>query len=132
MTISFKLNSSAPQTCTYGAAPLTSSPSTVQSYFPGLGYYHHVLLTDLVPSTLYPYSCAGGPTFSFTSPPPPDVFTPLQLAVFGDWGYLGSKERGPSLPVGGLSLNWSAVPVRELLEDLKNSNKLDMILHAGE
>ena len=131
MTISFKLNSSTPQTCTYGGG-LTSAPSTVLSYFPGLGFYHHVLLTDLSPSTLYPYSCAGGPAFAFTSAPPPAVFTPLHLGVFGDWGYLGSKERGPSLPVGGLSQNWSAVPVRELLEGLKNNGSLDMILHAGE
>ena len=130
MRISFKAHTSEPLTCVYNN--LTSAPSTVRSYFPGGGYYHHVLLQDLTPSAVYTYSCAGSAAFSFTAPPAASVFAPFSMAVFGDWGYLGSKERGPSLPVGGLSSNWSAVPVRELLEDLKDAGKISMILHAGD
>ena len=133
--ISFKLNSSAPQTCTYswaGHANTTSAPSTVRGYFPGRGFYHHVLLSNLSYSTLIFYACAGGPLLSFKSPPPTASFTPFSMAVFGDWGYLGSNERGPSLPVGGLSANWSAVPVRELMEGLAVNDSVQMVLHAGD
>ena len=134
MRVSYSYNTSLPSTCTYAAnasAPLTSGPATVRSYFPGLGYTHHVLLQGLAPSTPYTYACAGGPQFSFVSAPPPATFSPFNFAVFGDWGYLGSKERGPSIPAGGLSTNWSAVPVRELLEGLKNNHSIDLILHTG-
>lgn len=135
MRISFKLNSSAPQTCTFtwaSSANVTSAPSTVRAYFPGNGFFHHVLLSNVPSSMVVDYSCAGGPWLTFLSAPPSATFTPFSLAVFGDWGYLGSKERGPSLPVGGLALNWSAVPVRELLEDLKNDGKIQMVLHTGD
>ncbi len=135
MRISFKLSSSTPQACTYASATspnLTSSPGAVRSYFPGLGFYHHVLLQDLLPNTPYTYSCAGGPLMGFTSAPPQATFTPFGMAVLGDWGYLGSKERGPSIPVGGLSANWSAVPVRQTMEALKNNGSIQMVLHVGD
>ena len=135
MRISFKLNSSDPQTCTYswaGRANVTSAPSTVRGYFPGRGFYHHVLLSSLPYSTHVAYACAGGALFTFLSPPPTATFTPFSMAVFGDWGYLGSAERGPSLPVGGLSTNWSAVPLRELMEGLAVNNSVQMVLHAGD
>jgi hypothetical protein len=135
MSVSFKTNTSSPVTCSYGphgTTNLVSSPSTVRGYFPGRGFYHHVTLPNLAPSTPYSYTCAGSPTFTFSSPPQPGVFSPLNVAVFGDWGYLGSKERGPSIPSGGLQTNWSAVPVRDLLETLKNNNSIDMVLHTGD
>ena len=130
MRVSFKANTSAPLTCVYNG--LTSAPSTVRSYFPGGGYFHHVLLQGLAPSTTFTYACAGSASFAFTTPPPAAAFSPFNLAVFGDWGYLGSKERGPSIPAGGLSQNWSAVPVRELLEDLKDAGKISLVLHTGD
>lgn len=136
LSVSFKSNeTSTPLTCMYGLGSnmsLTSSPSTVKSYFPGRGFYHHVLLSSLDFSEQYSYSCGGGPVFYFTSPPNPNAFSPFSLAVLGDWGYLGSKERGPSIHTGGLAQNWSAVPVRTLLEGLKNNGLIDMILHTGD
>lgn len=135
MSISFKTNTSTPLTCSYGpngATTLVSSPSTVKSYFPGRGFYHHVVIPILTPSTPYSYTCAGSPTFKFTSAPQPGVFSPMNMAVFGDWGYLGSKERGPSIPSGGLQANWSAVPVRDLLETLKNNQSIDLLVLSGD
>ena len=134
MRISFKLNSSAPQTCSYASASanFTSSASEVRSYFPNGGYYHHVLLQGLAYASPYTYSCAGSPAFPFVSAPAAGVFAPFQMAVFGDWGYKGSKERGPSIPTGGLSSNWSATPVRELLESLKDAGAIQMIQHSGD
>jgi hypothetical protein len=135
MTVSFKYDAAAPQTCAYwwaGGANATSAPSTVRSYFPGRGFYHHVLLTSVPYSTRVTYTCAGGPAFSFVSAPPAATFTPFSMAVFGDWGYLGSKERGPSLPTGGLQTNWSAVPVRELMEGLVVNGSVQLVLHAGD
>ena len=132
MRISFKLSSSTPQACTYASATspnLTSSPGAVRSYFPGLGFYPHVLLQGLLPSTPYTYSCAGGPLMGFTSAPPQATFSPFGMAVLGDWGYLGSKERGPSIPVGGLSANWSAVPVRQTMEALKSESESEALKH---
>ena len=38
--------------------------------------------------------------------------------IFGDWGYLDSTLRPPSIPVDGMQANWSASLTRELLETL--------------
>ena len=54
------------------------------------------------------------------------------FATLGDWGWLGSAERGPSLPTGGLAQNWSAVPVRVLMERLAQTSAIDMVLHNGD
>ena len=133
MSVSFTLDSSLPQTCTYGlnSGPQSSSASTVVKSYIG-GTFHHATMVSLEAGKKYSYSCAGGPTFDFLAPPPAGDLTWGGFATFGDWGYLGSKERGPSLPVGGLQLNWSAVPVRELLETWKNDGNMSFILHTGD
>jgi len=138
VSVSFRLPPSSPGTpeaCTFapaaGGAPRTA-PTVVRSYaVNGTGFFHHAELGALAPATAFTYACAGGPTFSFLSPPAAGAL-PVAFATFGDWGYLGSKERGPSLPVGGLSLNWSAVPVRQLLEALKDAHAVDLVVHTGD
>lgn len=129
MTVSFTLNASS-STCNYGVTgqPLTSvSTSDVITYLGGS--IHHALMTGLSPGTFYSYSCAGSSPVSFLAPPSQSL-NDFSFITFGDWGYLGSKERGPSLPVGGLYANWSAVPVRELLETLKDN--ITLVLHTGD
>lgn len=135
-SVSFKMSTPAPVTCVYGPAGGALSPtnsSTVRSYLAGAGFHHHVLLPGLAAGASYVYGCAGeGATRAFLAPPPP-TSVDFTFAVLADWGYLGSAERGPSLPVGGLALNWSAVPVRELLEDLANAPApISLVLHPGD
>jgi Purple acid Phosphatase, N-terminal domain len=133
--ISFKLNASAPQTCHYGLSPTallnSTLPTQVRSYFPNGGYFHHALFPSLQPSTKFYYSCASSPILFFVSPPPPSQ-SDFTIAAFGDWGYLGSKERGPSIPVGGLEMNWSATLVYDLLQSWVNNSEIDFILLSGD
>lgn len=120
LSVSFRYDSPAPATCVYGPlrapASMNATSHRIASYWNST-FHHHVLLAALGPSVAGSYSCAGGPTYNFTSPPAPGA-TGWSFVNFADWGYLGTEERGPSIPVGGLATNWSAVPVRTLLERL--------------
>ena len=133
MRVSFKTNTSTPLSCSFGSSAsslnLTAVSEAPRSYFPLGGFYHHVLLPNISSSPETFYSCAGSPTFSFRAPPAPGQdFT---MAILADWGYLGSKERGPSLPLGGLHANWTATLTRELLESLASSGNISAVLIPG-
>jgi len=61
------------------------------NYFPGSVWIHHVILPDLLPSTLYYYKC-GDPSagfsdiLNFTSAIAPGSTKPFTVAIFGDLG----------------------------------------------
>lgn len=47
-------------------------------------------------------------------------------------GWLGSHERPVKVPAGGLQKNWTAVPTRAVIEDLKNKGDIDFVWHLGD
>eukprot|EP01063_Lacrimia_lanifica_P035535 TRINITY_DN6801_c0_g1_i4.p1 TRINITY_DN6801_c0_g1~~TRINITY_DN6801_c0_g1_i4.p1 ORF type:complete len:618 (+),score=245.38 TRINITY_DN6801_c0_g1_i4:49-1902(+) len=58
---------------------------------------------------------------------------PLTMSVYGDMGYLGSKERPMDIKkIDSLSSNWSAVPTREILEGFLDTKKIDAVWHVGD
>lgn len=136
MRVAFKMNATAaPQTCVYGAAPgqlnATATTGAGRQYLPDHGYHFDALLAPLAPATQYWYSCAGSPAKAFTTAPV-GTDEPFNLVAFGDWGWLGTAERGPALGVGGLQLNWSAVPARQLLESLHRNGSADLVWNIGD
>ena len=131
MTVSFSYNTTSSQTCVYGlqsGGPTSIATTQVRTYLGGS--FHHASMGPLIANTAYKYSCAGGLSSSFTSQPAEGDLSWGGFATFGDWGYLGSAERGASLPVGGLQANWSAVPVRRLLESWRDN--MTFVLHTGD
>ena len=130
--VSFKSNSSLPAVCVYGLSPARMNLSSTEntppaSYLPAAGYHHVVLLSSLLPTTTYSYSCDGSAMRVFSTAQ--ETPTKFRAAVFGDWGYLGTAQRGAELPFSGLASNWSAVPTWSLLQGLKN--ELDLVYHVG-
>lgn len=71
--------------------------------------------------------------FSFNTPRRADSTEPIRLAVFGDMGYLDSVQRKMGI-LGSVTMahNWSATFSRELLEDMKDTNAVDMVWHVGD
>lgn len=82
----------------------------------------------------YDYVVGTAPnTASFTFKAPnsaPDQ--PFSVSVFGDMGWLGSKERPDLVPVGGLVKNWTAVGTRATVEKLKDNKMIDFVWHLGD
>ncbi|EDQ89016.1 uncharacterized protein MONBRDRAFT_25809 [Monosiga brevicollis MX1] len=124
---------------TLASGSLTSQASATtapQSYLDGHGFHHVVRVLNLQPATEYMYQVGDqtdgwSDTFVFRSAPATsDV--PVSFALFGDMGYLGSAERPMVVATGGLQKNWSAVPVRTLLESLKDTKAIDFIWHLGD
>jgi len=71
-------------------------------------------------------------TFSFKTSPPVGVPAKFSSSIFGDWGYLDSITRNPSIHIGGIDKNWSATLSRELLESLNNAGRLDNYWIVGD
>lgn len=111
------------------------SPKPARQYLKDFGFHHSVTLPDLSPATVYYYqvgdTASGWSSINhFTSAPDVPSHS-YNVALFGDMGYLGSKERPLLLPPwAGLEKNWSAVPTRALLERLRG--QLDMLLLVGD
>ena len=119
--VAWRTAAAAPSTCVWGAtnASMTSSAGGASvEYLPGHGFHHIVKLSPLLASTSYVYSCGGSAPRAFTTAPPVGAPANFSAVVFGDWGYLDSARRAPSIPVGGIDANWSASLTRELLETL--------------
>jgi hypothetical protein len=137
MRINWVTNASTTTTsCIWGLSPTTltsTTNGTSHQYLPVLGGYHHsVKLSPLSAYTIYFYSCGGGPTFTFTTSPQEGIPAAFTMPIFGDWGYLDSKTRNPSIPTGGIDKNWSATLTRELLETLNNQGRLDSYWLVGD
>jgi hypothetical protein len=123
----------------YGVSDTTeySASGTSETYLDGGGSHHVVLLDSLKRDTKYVYAVGDGTTmseiFQFSTPPEQSATRDINLAVFGDMGYLDSVAR----PVGVLGTkamagNWSAVFSRDTLEQWKNSGEIDMVWHVGD
>jgi hypothetical protein len=69
--------------------------------------------------------------FSFNTMKNAESRDPIRLSVFGDMGYLDSVTRKMGI-MGSVTManNWSATFSRELLEELKNNNEIDMIWYT--
>ena len=145
MRVSWRTQNTSTSACTYGLSSASLNLTAVGAaaavnYMPGHGYHHTVKLTGLAPSTTYFYRCGNAsnpsglsPIASFKSAPPAAApggsFAAL---VFGDMGWLGSKERGSPIPVGGLDANWSATLSRELMETGRKEGSYDLVFHVGD
>ena len=119
--VAWRTSSSAPSTCVWGASSGSmthSADGASVEYLPGHGFHHITKLSPLLASTSYVYSCGGSAPRSFTTAPPAGAPANFSAVIFGDWGYLDSVLRPPSIPVGGIDANWSASLTRELLETL--------------
>lgn len=111
-----------------------------RQYLENYGWHHVVLLSDLQPSTRYYYAVGDSSSstlseiFNFRTPDNDKTSTqPINVAVFGDMGWLDSIQR----PMGKLGdvtqqSNWSAVFTRQLLEKLKDEEAIDMVFHVGD
>ena len=93
-------------------------------------------MESLAASSVYFYRVGSDDVWSslrnFTTAPRSNR-TKFTVAVFGDMGWLGSKERPRKIPaVHGLATNWSAVPTRDLLESFKDNKQMDMALIVGD
>jgi len=136
MRVNYVTNSSSPTSCKYGLSPsaMTLVNGTSHQYLPVLGGFHHsVKLSPLAASTVYYYTCGTSTTtFSFKTSPPVGVPASFSMSVFGDWGYLDSITRNPSIPTGGIDKNWSATLTRELLESLNNAGRIDSYWIVGD
>eukprot|EP00038_Savillea_parva_P018274 m.22861 g.22861 ORF g.22861 m.22861 type:complete len:487 (+) comp4035_c0_seq1:39-1499(+) len=140
---------SDPQVCwTPGAhqpsvacTPTTSSTATTRQYLDNHGYHHHAYLTGLSPASPYTYAVGSqesppngtnAVTFSFIVPDSRPNRGPFSVSLFGDMGWLGSKQRPDLVPFGGLQKNWSAVGTRETVERLKDAQAIDFVWHLGD
>lgn len=116
-------------------AERANATSPPRQYLKGYGYHHVVDLLGLSPGQRYFYkvgSDAGqwSEEWSFRAAPAPAKGNKVSMAVFGDWGYLDSKQRPMEITIAGLEKNWSATLTRERLEALRG--QLDMIWHLGD
>jgi predicted phosphodiesterase len=116
-----------------------SAPHQATQYIKGYGYHHTVELVGLVASTKYSYRVGDTATgswsdvFAFTAADAADAVTyPFGVSIYGDMGWLGSHERPVKVPVGGLQKNWTAVPTRAVIEELKNKGDIDFVWHLGD
>eukprot|EP00462_Mataza_sp_D1_P018158 CAMPEP_0175140596 /NCGR_PEP_ID=MMETSP0087-20121206/11606_1 /TAXON_ID=136419 /ORGANISM="Unknown Unknown, Strain D1" /LENGTH=484 /DNA_ID=CAMNT_0016423855 /DNA_START=42 /DNA_END=1496 /DNA_ORIENTATION=+ len=112
-----------------------SSDEPAKQYLVDHGYHHSVTLPKLQAGTTYFYrigdpSAAWSQIFSFKGPN--GETNSFSVSIFGDMGYLGSKERPMVIAKGGLEKNWSAVPTRTRLETLKNAGKYDFMWIVGD
>lgn len=107
------------------------------SYLEGNGFHHTVQLTaGLQPEATYSYrvgdATAGwSETFKFVAPPARQDAS-FGVAMFGDMGWLGSKERPMVIVLDGLERNWTAVPSRARLEALKDAGEYQMVWNLGD
>eukprot|EP01060_Flectonema_neradi_P040332 TRINITY_DN914_c0_g3_i1.p1 TRINITY_DN914_c0_g3~~TRINITY_DN914_c0_g3_i1.p1 ORF type:complete len:451 (+),score=104.87 TRINITY_DN914_c0_g3_i1:47-1399(+) len=136
MNVGWYTSEKANHVVAYGTEPnhlnLTAKGSDVE-YHKNHGYHHFVDLPNLIPNTKYYYQINGDSEVrSFKSAPSGTEGTPFSVSLFGDMGWLGSKERPMVLAVDGLVRNWSAVPTRAQQEKLFRNGDIDMVWHLGD
>ena len=101
------------------------------------GFHHVATMAPLTQSRQYEYQCGDGTPagwstqWNFTMPSS-DIDAPFSMSIFGDMGFLGSKERPMIIAIAGLKKDWSAVPTRQRLEALKNAGQINGVWHLGD
>jgi hypothetical protein len=103
-------------------------------YVKNNGYHYHGTMTGLTAGGAYSYVVGTAPTtanFTFTAPNS-DPTQPFGVAIYGDMGWLGSKQRPDHIPTGGLVKNWTAVGTRATVEKLKDEKLIDFVWHLGD
>lgn len=112
----------------------SSAAGVSHQYLPEYGYHHTVTLPTLSPATRYYYrvgDAAAGFSDIFSFVTAADTYDDgYSVAVYGDMGYLDSEERPLIIPAVIVKNNWTAVPVRELLEGMKD--EIDWMLLLGD
>eukprot|EP01064_Diplonema_japonicum_P017801 TRINITY_DN2615_c0_g1_i1.p1 TRINITY_DN2615_c0_g1~~TRINITY_DN2615_c0_g1_i1.p1 ORF type:complete len:459 (+),score=157.36 TRINITY_DN2615_c0_g1_i1:71-1447(+) len=138
MNVMWYTKKKADSTAFYGKTPTTitmKATGSAREYHLGHGFHHNVDFENLEPNTKYYYQVGDqekSSVWSFTTAPDSSATVPLSISVFGDMGWLGSKERPMDLPVGGMKSNWSAVPTRNTMEKLRLQGEIDWVWHLGD
>jgi hypothetical protein len=110
---------------------------SAETYLENAGSHHVVLLDNLKLGTKYSYTVGDGTTMSevlqFSTMPESSFTGDINLAVFGDMGYLDSVARPVGI-LGTLAMagNWSATFSRETLERWKDNKEIDLVWHVGD
>ena len=135
MNVGWYTGSKAPHVVHYGLSPSdlteTSTGSDYQ-YHRENGYHHNAILPSLTANTKYYYQINGDSEIRSFKSAPLGNDAKFSVSIFGDMGWLGSKERPMKLDIGGLMKNWSAVPTRVEMEKLFRGGDLDMVWHLGD
>lgn len=116
-----------------GSASSCAQAVTIE-YVKNNGYHYHGTMTGLTAGGAYSYVVGTAPTtanFTFTAPNS-DPTQPFGVAIYGDMGWLGSKQRPDHIPTGGLVKNWTAVGTRATVEKLKDEKLIDFVWHLGD
>jgi len=118
-----------------GTWPYNVSGSSSQ-YLHGHGYHHVALISEIpVGKTVYytvgdPDSKEWSQEHSFKAAPGPS--SSVNVSIFGDMGYLDSKQRGKAFPHVGVQQEWSAVYTRQMLEKLSKNGEFDFVWLVGD
>ena len=134
----------AQSVCLFGRSLTMQHTATgwSSSYIPGGGYHHVAKLSPLPFDADIFYSCGDGlqsmsPPRQFrTAPLASTSFQPFRMAIYGDMGWKGGKQRPtPLFPPGGVYANWSATQTQQLLTTLtlaQDSSAIDLVWHVGD
>lgn len=118
------------------ATPLTQTavPGSDQpvQYLKNYGYHYEAIMNGLTSAAAYSYRIGNANTsdtwtavYSFQAAP--GVDDSFSVSMYGDMGWLGSHERPMIVTVDGLEKNWTAVPSRAVIENLKNKGEIDFV-----
>eukprot|EP01060_Flectonema_neradi_P008244 TRINITY_DN158_c19_g1_i1.p1 TRINITY_DN158_c19_g1~~TRINITY_DN158_c19_g1_i1.p1 ORF type:complete len:476 (+),score=87.79 TRINITY_DN158_c19_g1_i1:70-1428(+) len=135
MNIGWYTSSEAPNVVRYGTSPTQLSQTATGSsheYHKHNGYHHNTILPNLTANTKHYYQINGDSEIRSFKSAPVGTDATFSVSVFGDMGWLGSKERPMKLDIGGLQKNWSAVPTRAQMEKLFRNGDIDMVWHLGD
>jgi len=111
------------------------SKGSSMQYLVEYGYHHRVVLSNLVANSVYYYRVGNhsiwSDVFHFRAAPnSPDAL--LSISVFGDLGYLDSKQRPMEVVFSYLEKDWSAMETRRQIEKLHSVGAIDFIWHIGD
>eukprot|EP01060_Flectonema_neradi_P040331 TRINITY_DN914_c0_g2_i1.p1 TRINITY_DN914_c0_g2~~TRINITY_DN914_c0_g2_i1.p1 ORF type:complete len:455 (+),score=120.35 TRINITY_DN914_c0_g2_i1:59-1423(+) len=135
MNVGWYTKDKADHVVKFGTSPTAltqTATGTARQYFKDHGYHHFVDLENLTPNTKYYYQINGDKEVrSFKSAPVGNDAT-FSMSIFGDMGWLGSKQRPMIIKADGLEKNWTAVPTRVQQEKLFRNGDIDMVWHLGD
>lgn len=127
----------------YGSSPnlshetKTSTSRSVQ-YLPLHGWHYKAETNPLTLNSNYYYRIIStdrrikGTKVFKVKTAPESLNTSFGVSIFGDMGWLGSKERPALFHLPGMVYNWSAVPTHERLNTLINEGHIDLTIIAGD
>jgi len=118
-----------------GTAKVSSAVGTSTCYLEGSGHHHTAQMVGLTGSTQYTYrvgDATGWSANQTVTAPSQDPSEPFSMSIFGDWGWLDSKQRPMKLAVDGLKKTWDATKTRVWLEAAKNKGMYTSLWHLGD